>query len=153
MNAIQFLKKQHAEAKAGFEKIEKGHGKDRGLLWKHLSPELELHEQMEEKHLYGPVSQETTEPALASWPDRHAREVHEAEQLIATIDRGSPEDREWLDAVKRLHAALEKHIHEEEREIWPRIERVWDRAQLEQAGERMAAMKEEGGREQARKHA
>jgi hypothetical protein len=153
MNAIQFLKKQHAEAKAGFQKIEQGSGKEREQLWKHLSPELKLHEQMEEKHLYGPVSKETKEPALASWPDKHAREVHEAEQLIATLDRGSWEDPEWLDTVKRLHAALEKHIQEEEQDIWPKIERVWDKAQLEKAGERMEAMKAEGGREQARKRA
>lgn len=153
MNAIQFLKKQHAEAKQGFQKIEQASGKQRGQLWKHLSPQLKLHEQMEEKHLYGPVAQETNDPALASWPDKHAREVHEAEQLIATIDGESPEDREWLDTVKRLHAALEKHIHEEEQEIWPKIERVWDKARLEQAGERLEALKQEGGREQARKRA
>ena len=29
--------------------------------------------QMEEKHLYGPVSKEADDSALVSWPDRHAR--------------------------------------------------------------------------------
>jgi len=153
MNAIQFLKKQHGEAKGAFQKIEQASGKQRGQLWKHLSPELKLHEQMEEKHLYGPVSSETDEPVLKSWPDEHAREVHDAEALIATIDRGSPEDRDWLDTVKRLHTALAKHIKEEEQEIWPRIERSWSKAKLEQAGERMEAMTQEGDREQARKRA
>lgn len=145
MNAIQFLKKQHEEAKAGFQKIEQASEAQRGELWGHLSPELKLHEQMEEKHLYGPVSGETREPALASWPERHGKEVHEAEQLIASISRRSPQDREWLAEVKRLHTALEGHIREEEQDIWPKIEQVWNRAQLEEAGKKMEAMKAEGG--------
>jgi hypothetical protein len=151
MNAIQFLKKQHEEAKAGFQKIEQASEGQRGQLWQRLGPELKLHEQMEEKHLYGSVAKETKEPALTSWPDRHAREVHEAEQLIATINRRSPQDREWLDEVKRLHTALEGHIREEEQDIWPKVERVWNRTQLEEAGKEMEAMKAEGGDARATK--
>jgi len=30
----------------------------RGQLWKHLSPEPKLHEQMEQKDIYGPASSE-----------------------------------------------------------------------------------------------
>jgi hypothetical protein len=88
---------------------------------------------------------------ITSWPDRHAREVHEAEQLIATINRRSPQDREWLDEVKRLHTALEGHIREEEQDIWPKVERVWNRTQLEEAGKEMEAMKAEGGDARATK--
>ena len=141
MNAVEFLKSQHKEAKAGFQKIEQASESQRGALWKHLSPELKLHEQMEEKHLYGPVAKDAEDPGLVSWPDRHAAEVREAEQLIAGIDRGSPADREWLQDVKRLHAALEAHIKEEEGKIWPKIEQVWSRSRLRGGGE------EDGGHE------
>ena len=143
MNAIEFLKSQHKEAKAGFQKLEQASEAQRGQLWKHLSPELKLHEQMEQKCLYGPLSKDTHDPTLASWPDRHAGEVREAEQLIAGIDRRSPGDREWLQDVKRLHSALDEHIREEEREIWPKVEKAWDGSRLEEAGQRMAAMKAE----------
>jgi len=141
MNAIQFLKKQHEEAKAGFQKIEQANEGQRGQLWKHLSPELKLHEQMEQKHLYGPVSKESKEPVLASWPERHAREVKEAEQLMATIDGRAPQDSEWLASVKRLHKALEDHIKEEEREMWPKIQAAMKPAELDEAGRKMEAMK------------
>ena len=144
MNAITFLKKQHEEAKASFAKIEQGSEGQRGQLWDDLSPKLKLHEQMEEKHLYGPVSKDAEEPTLASWPERHAAEVDEAEELIAAISRRSPQEAAWLQDVKRLHAALEEHIQEEEDEIWPEIEKVWDRAQLEEAGKKMEGMKAEG---------
>jgi hypothetical protein len=151
MNAIKFLKKQHEEAKAGFEKIEEGSEEQRGQLWDDLSPKLKLHEQMEEKHLYGPVSKDAKEPALASWPERHTAEVHEAEQLIAAITRRSPQESAWLQDVTRLHDALEEHIQEEEDDIWPEIEKVWDQAQLEDAGKKMEAMKTKGGEEKAKR--
>jgi hemerythrin HHE cation binding domain-containing protein len=141
MNAIQFLKKQHEEAKAGFQKIEQANEGQRGQLWKHLSPELKLHEQMEQEYLYGPASKESKEPVLASWPERHAREVKEAEQLMATIDGRSPQDSEWLASVKRLHRALDDHIKEEEREMWPKIQQAMKPAELDEAGRKMAAMK------------
>jgi Hemerythrin HHE cation binding domain len=151
MNAIKFLKKQHEEAKAGFEKIEEGSEGQRGQLWDDLSPKLKLHEQMEEKHLYGPVSKDAKEPALASWPERHAAEVHEAEQLIEAISRRSPQESAWLQDVTRLHDTLEEHIQEEEDDIWPEIEKVWDQAQLEEAGKKMEAMKTKGGEEKAKR--
>jgi Hemerythrin HHE cation binding domain len=151
MNAIQFLKKQHEEAKAGLQKIEQAGEAQRAQLWNRLSPELKLHEEMEEKHLYGPVSKETKEAELASWPDRHAAEVQEAEQLIAAITRRSPQDNEWLREVKRLHTALEEHIQEEEQDIWPKIEKVWDRAHLEDAGKKMEGMKAKGGEAKAKR--
>jgi hypothetical protein len=143
MNAIELLKSQHKEAKAAFQKIEEATESQRGALWKHLSPELKLHEQMEEKYLYGPVARDTQDPALVSWPDRHAAEVHEAEQLIAGIDRASPGDTHWLQDVKRLHTALEAHIKEEEGTIWPKIQHVWNASRLEEAGKQMEAMKAE----------
>jgi len=143
MNAIEFLESQHKEAKAAFQKIEAASESQRGALWKHLSPELKLHEQIEEKYLYSPVSKDASDPALVSWPDRHAAEVHEAERLISAIDSGSPGDRNWLQDVKHLHTALEAHIKEEEGAIWPKIEQVWSTSRLEDAGKKMAAMKGE----------
>jgi hypothetical protein len=46
--------------------------------------------------------------------------------------------------VQRLKSALEAHIQEEEQEIWPRIERVWDAKQLERARAEMEATSRQG---------
>lgn len=145
MNAIQFLKHQHEEAKQGFQKIERARPEERGTLWERLSPELKLHEEMEEMHLYGPVARESTgDEELASWPKRHHGEVMEAEQLIKQIGQQSPEGQDWLPLVQRLKNALETHIQKEEGDIWPRIERVWGAKQLERAGAEMEAMSRQG---------
>jgi hypothetical protein len=146
MNAIQFLKQQHEAAKQGFQKIEQARPEERGAVWGRLSPELTLHEEMEEMHLYGPVARDAADEKLAAWPERHHGEVLEAEQLIERIDQGSPPGQDWLVLVQRLKNALERHIQQEEQEIWPRIERVWDAKKLERAGAEMEAMTGQGGR-------
>jgi len=142
MQAIQLLKQEHGKAKAAFQEIESAPASGRSAMWGKLRPELELHEQMEEKCLYGPVAREVQgDPSLASWEATHLHEVQEAEGLIKEIDRLDPAKDAWLASVKKLHGALEQHIRREEQDIWPKIERVWDSARLEEAGRQMEAMK------------
>jgi hemerythrin-like domain-containing protein len=144
MQAIKLLKEEHGKAKAAFQEIEASPRSERGALWTKLRPELELHEQMEEIHLYGPVARETqSNTSLAEWERTHHHEVQEAEGLIKEIDRLDPAEDKWLATVKKLRGALEQHIRKEEQEIWPKIEQVWDMDRLEEAGRKLAAMKRE----------
>jgi hemerythrin-like domain-containing protein len=147
MHAIKFLKQEHVKAKGAFQEIERASAPQRGQLWGKLQPELKLHEQMEEKHLYGPVAREgQADGSLADWEHTHRQEVEEAETLMDEIGRLEPSDQRWLETVKALRGALEEHIREEEQEIWPKIEQVWDAARLEEAGQQMEAMKPEKSR-------
>lgn len=144
MHAIEFLKQEHVKAKAAFQEIEGAPGARRATLWARLRPELELHEKMEEAHLYGPVAREAqADRALVQWESAHHTEVQEAEGLIRQIDGLTSSGDEWLAAVKKLRGALEQHIRKEEQEIWPKIERAWDAARLEEAGRKMAAQAQE----------
>jgi len=144
MQAIQLLKQEHGKAKAAFQEIEAAPAPQRRALWTRLRPELELHEKMEDTHLYAPVAREVqVDRSLADWEGAHHHEVQEAESLIKEIDRLDPSDHKWLATVKKLRGALEQHIRKEEQEIWPKIEQVWDAARLEEAGRQMAAMKQE----------
>ena len=137
MDAIQFLKQQHEEAKQMFGRIEQAQGGERERLWQQLGPELKAHEQIEERHLYGPVARDV--PDLAEWEQQHREEVHEAEVLIKKIDETDASDRSWLEHVRELKTALEHHIQEEEGEVWPKIRQAWDAAKLEKAGKQMGA--------------
>ncbi len=144
MQATKLLNEEHGKAKAAFQDIEAAPAAQRGALWAKLRPELELHEKMEETHLYGPVAREVqVDRAFADWESAHHHEVQEAEGLIREIDGLDAADHEWLATVKKLRGALEQHIRTEEQEIWPRIEQVWDPSRLEEAGRQMAAMKHE----------
>jgi Hemerythrin HHE cation binding domain len=144
MQAIKLLKEQHGKAKAAFQEIEAAPAAQRGALWAKLRPELELHEKMEETHLYGPVAREVqVNRTFADWESAHHHEVKEAEGLIREIDGLDAADHKWLATVKKLRGALEQHIRKEEQEIWPTIEKVWDEDRLEEAGRKLAAMKHE----------
>lgn len=141
MQAIQLLKQEHGKAKTAFQEIETAPAAQRGALWKKLHPELEMHERKEETYLYGPAAREAQDDrSLAEWEARHHREVQEAEGLIKTISHLDPTDAKWLETVKKLWGALEQHIRKEEQEIWPKIERTWGSARLEEVGSQMAAM-------------
>ena len=144
MNAIQFLKTQHEEAKRAFGEIQSAGANQRGQIWAKLEPELKMHEQIEETALYGPVAQDVgaKNQKLKDWQQHHHSEVTKAESMIQAIGRLDPNGNEWMNKVRELQQALEHHIQEEEGEIWPQIERAWDQSKLQQAGQQMESMKQ-----------
>jgi hypothetical protein len=145
MNAIQFLKSEHEKAKRAFGDIQGASTDQRAGLWAKLEPELKTHEEIEEVALYGPVAQEigAKDQTLKEWQEHHHEEVAEAEALIEEIDGLDPIADEWMDKVEGLKETLEHHIQEEEGNIWPRIERAWDRSKLEHAGQQMEMLKQQ----------
>ena len=143
MDAIQMLKQEHEQAKKMFAEIERANGDARGQLWKKLEPELKIHEQLEEAGLYGPVAREvgSKDAELLEWEEQHREEVGEAESMIQEIGELEPSDPAWLEKVQELRQMLEHHIEEEEGDVWPRIQEVWDHTKLAEVGEQMATMK------------
>jgi Hemerythrin HHE cation binding domain len=145
MDAIQFLKQEHQQAKGAFEKVLEAAPEERGALWRALELELKAHETIEEQCVYGPIARDgASDPALSEWvSDRHQDEVYEVEGLIKETEGLDPEDGRWLATVRQIKSALENHIREEEQNIFPRIGRIWDRTRLEEAGREMSASKAE----------
>jgi len=146
MDAFEILGQMHMEAKDAFQKINAAPPPDRESLWKKLSPELALHEQMEERFVYEPMSHDigSRDPMLRDWDQKHHTEVGAAEELIHRIDRLSPSDASWFETVEKLHGALEEHIRTEESDIWPRIRSFWDESKLRTAGTEIQAAKSAG---------
>ena len=69
--------------------------------------------------------------------------MERVEALLKQIDGLDPEAAGWLAKVEAVGESLEKHIREEEEEIFPRLGSAWDNARLEEAGSEMAEMKGE----------
>lgn len=145
MDAIQFLKQEHKKAKAALKKVVKASPESRGGLWTELEPELKAHEQIEDACLYEPLAREAgkTDSKLAGWRAKHEKEVGRVEGLIEEIGSLDPEEKAWLTKVKAVGASLERHIREEEQDIFPRIGKVWDAKRRKQAGAEMQEMKAE----------
>ena len=142
MDAIQFLKQEHQNAKTAFEKVLKAAAETRGALWTTLQPELEVHEQIEDL-LYEPLARAAgkTDPKLAEWPKTHQTEVDKVDGLIKAMETLDPKDASWLTKLTAVHASLESHIREEEQDIFPRIRKVWNDDKLAQVGTAMKEMK------------
>jgi Hemerythrin HHE cation binding domain len=143
MDALEDLKQMHVEAKAAFRKIEAAAPGDRGALWVKLQPELELHEQIEERFVYDPVARDVgaTDPILGRWEQEHEAQVREADAVMAKIAGLKPENEPWLEHVRALHTTLEGHIDHEEHDVWPRIRTAWGEQKLVEAGRSIAAAK------------
>jgi iron-sulfur cluster repair protein YtfE (RIC family) len=145
MDAIQFLKQEHKKAKAGLKKVLKASPDTRGDLWNELQPELEAHEQIEDACLYGPLARGVgkADAKLAAWRAKHRKEVERVEGLVGQLESLDPAEAAWVAKVRAIGTSLEKHIWEEEQDIFPRIAKVWDRKQLVEAGAEMKEMKTE----------
>ena len=143
MDAIQFLKREHEKAKTKLADLLAARPEARQTLWEELSPELELHEQIEDAALYEPLARDAAgaDATLAEWRERHQGEVERAEGLIDAIDDLDAEQDDWLKKVEDLETTLRTHIQEEEEAIFPRIGRIWDSARLERAGTELEALK------------
>ena len=151
MNAIQFLKQQHEEAKAAFGKVLRASPNQRGALWDELKPELEAHEQLEDTCLYEPLSREAGSKGakLAAWRQQHQGEVTRVESSIKSLQGLLAEEARWLDKVQEIHTSLLSHIREEESNIFPSVVTVWDDSRLQRAGMEMEEMKAKKGRKAA----
>ena len=143
MDAIKFLEQEHEKAKTAFGKLLEAPPAERGRLWQALQPELKAHEELEEACLYGPLESDGVgDDTLSAWvSDGHDEQVHEVEGLIEQTGRLEPKEARWLATVRQIHDALNRHIQEEEGEIFPRIARAWQRDRLEKAGAEMRDMK------------
>lgn len=147
MDVIQMLKQQHEEAKSAFSKLEQAPAAERGGLWTKLQPELKAHEQYEEQFVYEPIVTDAQgrDATLVSWHEHHQTEVREADGLIAEVGRHDSASETWLAAVRTLKSALERHIQEEEGDIWPRIQQVWPSQKREEVGRQVEGAKQAAG--------
>ncbi len=144
MNAIDFLKEEHQNAKEKFEEIEHASAEGRGALWMELKPELKVHEHIEDEFLYGPLSKDAKAKGtpLADFQRHQDEDVAKLDAAMAKLEATKPSDPAWLTQLKTIHASLADHIKEEETKILPLIPKVWSETQLEHAGKAMEEEKQ-----------
>lgn len=143
MDALQLLKTDHDkvkkllnEADATTERAEK----TRTELFATIKQELTVHEQIEEKIFY---------PALRDHPKAkelvlEAYEEHNVvDTIMSDIAQTDVTDETWAAKFTVMKENIEHHIEEEEGEMFKQARQVFDRSELQELGDRMAAMKEQ----------
>ncbi len=145
MNAIQQLRTMHADTKVHFKLIL---GTDDAasakVQWEALQPLLTLHEQLEDQFLYSPLFEEMgLGTPLGDWEIQHDADVAIVQELIQSANRLEAASPEWRMAIGRVMDALNKHVNDEEGQIFGPIEEVWGPERLDQAGKQMQHLKEQ----------
>ena len=140
MDAIAMLKKQHREVAALFKQLEKARSaKPKQETFDRIADALAVHAAIEERHFYPAVKERQTEDIL-----REAVEEHlEIKRVIADLLELDPDDDEFTAKATVLREDVEHHVEEEESELFPKVEKLFDKQTLEAIGAAMAETQEE----------
>jgi Hemerythrin HHE cation binding domain len=143
MDALSLLKEDHDKVKKMLEKLdsttERGI-KTREELFTKVKQELQVHESIEEEIFYPALKDhpKTKELALEAYEEHHV-----VDMVMAEIE-GVPFDEEtWGAKFTVMKENLDHHMKEEEGEMFKQARQVFDKDELAQLGQRMAARKQE----------
>ena len=147
MDAIAMLKADHDKVKGLLEDLESTTErgvKTREELFATIKGELTVHEVIEEEIFY---------PALKRHPKAQDivleayEEHHVVDLLMGELEALDVTDETWGAKALVMKENIEHHIEEEEGEMFRQARRAFDREELVELGERMAARKATAQRE------
>jgi hypothetical protein len=142
MDAIALLKSDHDKVKKLLTELEtttERGVKTRSELFSTIKAELTVHEVIEEEIFY---------PELKAHPKAEDivlegfQEHHVVDLLMGELESLDVTDETWGPKALVMKENIEHHIEEEEGEMFKQARRVFDQAELDELGERMAARKE-----------
>jgi len=143
MNALTLLKRDHTEIKAMLSDLEdttERAEKTRTEGLAKMKHELGIHEAIEEEIFYPALKEhpKTKDIALEGYEEHHV-----VDTIIGELEAVEPSDEVWMAKFSVLKENLEHHISEEEDEMFPKVEQVFEDEELQELGERMQERKEE----------
>jgi hypothetical protein len=147
MNALTLLEEDHRKMRKLLDELEAT--TERGIrtreeLYSTIKGELTIHELIEEEIFY---------PALKEHPKSEDivlegyEEHHVVDLVMAELENLPVDDESWGAKAKVMKENVEHHMEEEEGDMFKQARSIFDRAELEELGERMAARKTEAQQE------
>lgn len=133
MKATELLKKQHREVEGIFKSIESGKGDVTQLLTR-LADTLVAHMTIEQELFYPAVQKVDPDLILESF-EEHAMAEIGLERLL----RADPLDPRFKAKVTVLEELILHHVEEEEKELFPKVEKALGK-ELETLGAEMETM-------------
>jgi hemerythrin superfamily protein len=139
MNAIDLLKMQHREVEKLFKKIETAGPDEKEKLFDELADSLAVHASIEEQHFYPATKDSRTEELLQEAVEEHLS----VKRIIADMLEMEPDDAQFDAKVKVLQEQVEHHVEEEETELFPKVQKLHSKDELEDLGVLMEQTAEE----------
>jgi hemerythrin superfamily protein len=144
MDALEMLKEDHQKVADLFEELDSKEemGKMK-RLFDQIKKELETHTYIEENVFYPAMERHEELRDLV----KEAYEEHRQVKALLGAISGLTRDRDKFYAkMKVLKDSVEHHVEEEEDELFPKVEDIYDDEQLELLGQELAAAKKDGRR-------
>jgi len=139
MNAIDLLEQQHREVEKLFKKIEKAGPDEKEQLFDELADSLAVHAAIEEQHFYPATKDARTEELLQEAVEEHLS----VKRIIADLLEMEPDDAQFDAKIKVLQEQVEHHVEEEEGELFPKVQKLHSKDELEDLGVLMEQTAEE----------
>ena len=142
MNAIDLLKAQHDEVETLFERYEKlgeDAASEKRQCFVAIADRLSAHTAIEEQFFYPAVKAKQTEDILRESLEEHLA----AKRIIADLLELQPGDESYDAKMSVLHEQVEHHVKEEEKEMFPKVKKLFARADLDALGEQMQGVFDE----------
>jgi hemerythrin superfamily protein len=144
MNAITLLKNDHKTVEGLFKRFEKlgpRAVKTRQDIVERIVRELSIHAAIEEMVLYPAIRDAVKSGDVDKLVLQSLEEHHLVKWVLWELERMDPTDERFDAKVRVLIENVRHHVTEEEKELFPQVNKVYGRAQLDELGEAMESLK------------
>jgi iron-sulfur cluster repair protein YtfE (RIC family) len=135
-NVIELLKHDHREVEQLFSKFESSQN---AAIVEKICSELEAHTAAEEKLVYPVLREDVSDGGKLA--DEAEHEHAEARQIIGRIKQ-TTDAKHLNDLVAELKKAIEHHVEEEERTVFPKMQSDVGETELDSLGEQIQEFKQ-----------
>ena len=140
MDATKLLKSQHSEVKALFKKYESAKtSNQKQTLFEQIADALAGHCTIEEKIFYPSVYIGPLKDALEEAVEEHLA----AKRVTADLLAMKAGDDQFDAKMTVLREEIEHHVEEEERSLFPKVEKNFSAEELSAMGDQMKALFDE----------
>ena len=138
MNAIELLKSDHDRVDLLFQKVEATEESEHKALFEKIREELEIHTHIEETIFYPKLKEE---PELEDIVLEGIEEHHQAKIFLRELSSLADDSEKFEPKLKVLMEDIKHHVQEEEGEMFPKVEEIFDETTLQELGAQMDAEK------------
>jgi hemerythrin superfamily protein len=140
MNAIELLKDDHDKVSRLFQKVKATEeGEEHKELFKKIKAELDAHTHIEEKIFYPRLREEEE---LEDITLEGIEEHHQAKMFLRELASLSEDSEKFEPKLKVLMEDITHHVQEEQGIMFPKVEKVIGKEELEELGKRMEEEKQ-----------
>lgn len=141
MDCFTLLKQDHDEVAKLIKKCEQ-EGAKKGAMdtFKKIARNVAVHTRLEETMFYPRFKNEDQLESLLS--DAY-KEHDQVDRILAEMAALTPDDEQWEQKLTELKECIEHHVKDEEKEFFPKAQKVLGKDGAQELGEAMADEKKE----------